>query len=160
VPRLVTAGLVAAACVAGAGLLATACNGPPPPAPSPVILATPTTVCLGDDYKTPIMLDGTQSSATLTLVPAPVDANAPPLVYLWTLTGSAYRLVSGTLTSDKLVVRMAGTEPLQVDLNVMNSMGGSADTTATVSVTLPSSGDGGAESGAKDAGMCPLGNPG
>jgi hypothetical protein len=165
--RLVIAGLVAATGLAGAALGSGACSGPPPPAPSPVILATPTTVCLGDDYKTPITLDGTGSSPTLTLVPSPADANAPPLRYLWTLTGSAYRIAdvdagggrmvpSGTLTSDKLVVRIAGDQPLQVDLNVENHSGGSADTTATISVTALVV-DGGTPS---DAGVCPLGNPG
>ncbi len=138
----------------------TACNGPPPAAPSPVIIATPSTVCLGDHYETPITLDGTQSSAMLTLVPSPTDANAPPLHYLWTLTGSAYRIAevdagggrlepSGTLTSDKLTVTIAGDQPLQVDLSIQNSTGGSADTTTTISVTVPN-----------DAGDCPLGNPG
>ena len=158
--RLVLPGLAA-----GMGIAATllfegaACNGPPPDAPSPVIIATPTTVCLGDDYMTPITLDGTQSSATLTLVPSPADANAPPLQYLWTLTGSLYRIAdvdaggghlrpSGTLTSDKLTVTMAADQPLQVDLSVQNAQGASADTTTTIAVT------------ALDAGACPFGNPG
>jgi hypothetical protein len=155
------AGLIAAASLAGAGLALSACNGPPAPATSPVIVATPEAVCFGDDYRTPITLDGTESSGMLTLVPTPADANAPPLQYLWTLTGSAYRIASGTLTSDKLVVRIAGKEPLQVDLNVQNGAGGSADTTATVSVTLPGDGglDGG-DGGPHDGGVCPLGNPG
>jgi hypothetical protein len=126
-----------------------ACSGPPPSEPSPVIIATPTTVCLGDDFKTSITLDGTQSASMLTLVPSPT-ANAPPLSYLWTLTGAAYDITSGSLTSDELTVTMAGDQPLQVDLEVTNpANGGSADTTATISVTVPS-----------DAGECPLGNPG
>jgi hypothetical protein len=155
---------VAAGGLAFAGVMVEACSGPPPPEPSPVIVATPTTVCMGDDYKTPITLDGTQSTPTLTLVPSPVDANAPPLKYLWTLTGSAYRIADvdagdgrtspgGTLTSDKLVVRIEGEEPLQVDLNVQNGVGGSADTTATISITTLVATDAG------DA-VCPLGNPG
>ena len=121
-----------------------ACGGPPPPLPSPVILATPTTVCLGDDYKTRITLDGTQSSAALTLIPSPPVAGAPPLQFVWTLAGSAYRIVHGTLTSDTLVVTIAGQEPLQVDLEVRNGSGTSAVATETVSVTL------------LDAGVCPL----
>jgi len=144
----------------GASLCAWGCNGPPPGAPSPVIVATPTTVCLGDD-KTPITLDGTQSSPELTLVPTPPDANAPPLQFVWTLTGSAHHIVrvdaggdatrpSGSLTSDKLTVTMAADQPLQVDLHVENPQtGGSADTTTTISVTS-----------LNDAGACPLGNPG
>ncbi len=144
---------LAGTAVLGAAVLALldgagACSGPPPAATSPVIVATPTTVCLGDDYRTPITLDGTQSTAALTLVPSPAEAGAAPLTYLWTLAGSAYRIVSGTLTSDRLTVRIAGDQPLQVDLNVQNSMGGSADTTATISVT------------SLDAGVCPLGTPG
>jgi hypothetical protein len=136
---------------AGATLWGTACSGPPPGAPSPVIVATPTTVCLGDGYKTPITLDGTQSSPELTLVPLPAVRNPVPLKFLWTLTGSAYRIAEGgSLTSDKLSVTIAGDQPLQVDLNVQNAQsGGSADSTTTISVTLPN-----------DAGVCPLGNPG
>ncbi len=94
-------------------------------------------VCQGDDYRTPITLDASSSSASLTLIPAPATPGAPPLTYLWTLSGSAYRIVSGTLTSDKLVVKIAGDQPLQVDLNVQNGLGGSADTTDTISVTPP-----------------------
>jgi len=108
-------------------------------------------VCLGDGYRTPITLDGTQSSPELTLVPSPPVANAPPLRFLWTLTGSAYRIADGgTLSSEKLSVTVAGDQPLQVDLNVQNPQsGGSADSTTTITVTLPN-----------DAGACPLGNPG
>jgi hypothetical protein len=146
--RIVLAGIGAGAWTLAALCLA-ACSGPPPSEPSPVIISTPTTVCLDDDFKTPVTLDGTQSAAMLTLVPSPT-ANPPPLSYLWTLTGSAYRITSGSLTSDKLTVTMAGDQPLQVDLEVDNpETGGSADTTATVSVTL-----------LDDAGACPLGNPG
>ena len=143
--RLVLAGL-------GAALGSFACNGPPPSAPSPVIITTPTTVCLGDDYKTPITLDGTQSASMLTLVPAPAAPGAPPLSFLWTLSGSKYELPEGdaSLTMDKLTVKIAGDQPLQVDLEVTNTEnGGTADTTTTVPVTLPN-----------DAGACPLGNPG
>jgi hypothetical protein len=155
------AGLAAASLVSAGAASMTACSGPPPDAPSPVIVATPTAVCLNDDYKTPITLDGTQSSPTLTLVPSPPSAGAPALKFSWTLTGSAYRIVSvdaedgqvapsGTLMSDKLTVTIAGDQPLQVDLNVVNTRtGGSADTTATIAVTPPN-----------DAGDCPLGNPG
>ncbi len=153
--------LIGIAAVAGGALGMWACNGPPPGAPSPVIVATPTTVCLGDDYRTPITLDGTQSSPELTLVPSPPDANAPALAFLWTLTGSAYKIAdvdaggghvlpSGSLTSEKLTVKMAGDQPLQVDLHVENPQnGGSADTTTTIAVTS-----------LNDAGACPLGNPG
>ena len=149
-PRLAQSVLAAAAGVAAVSW-ALCCNGPPPGAPSPVIVATPITVCLGDAYKTPITLDGTQSSPTLTLVPAPPAPNAPPLKFLWTLTGAAYRIADGgTLTSEKLTVTTAGDHPLQVDLNVQNTQsGGSDDSTTTIAVTLPN-----------DAGACPLGNPG
>lgn len=136
--RLVTLGALIAT-------LGCACNGPPPPAPSPVIMATPSTVCLGDDFKTVITLDGTQSSAVLALEPLTFDGGAPPLTYAWTLAGSAYRIVSGTLTASKLTVTIAGNEPLQIDLLVQNTTGGSADSTATISVTPPN-----------DAGVCPL----
>jgi hypothetical protein len=132
-----------------AGALAVAsCAGPPPGPPSAVVLTNPATVCIGDDYRTPITLDGTQSGSALMLIPSPGDAGAPPLQYLWTLAGSAYKVVSGSVTSSKLVVTMAADQPLQVDLRVTNGAGTPADGTATVSVTSLS--DGG----------CPLGNPG
>jgi hypothetical protein len=140
---------LAALCLGGP-----ACNGPPPSEPSPVIITTPTTVCLDDEYKTPITLDGTQSSSMLTLVPAPNTPSSPPLTFLWTLTGSKYDILGdagdASLTSDKLTVTMAGDQPLQVELEVTNAAnGGTASTTATISVTPPN-----------DAGVCPLGNPG
>ncbi len=141
--------------MASAALGAPACSAPPPGAPSPVIVLTPTTVCLGDDYRTPITLDGTSSSPALTLVPVVVDASAPPLQFLWTLSGSAYRITQGSLTSSKLVVTMAGDQPLQVDLRVQNQSGTTADMAATVSVTLLVDAGG---SGAGSA--CPLGDAG
>jgi hypothetical protein len=128
-------------------LACSACSSPPPPQPSPVIVTTPTTVCAGDDYKTPIMLDGTMSTSMLTLVPAEIDGGQ--VSFLWTLSGSPYRLVSGSLTDAKLVVTMAGDEPLQIDLKVTNGTGGSQDAVGTVSITLleggacPLEGDGG-----------------
>lgn len=141
--RVVMGGLVTSV-----GLLGAGCGGPPPPATSPVIVTTPTTVCVGDNYRTRITLDGTQSTGALTLVPSPVDAAAPPLKYLWTLSGSPYHVVDGSVTASKLVVTIAGSEPLQIDLNVQNGSGGSADSMATVSVTL------------LDDGICPLGDAG
>jgi hypothetical protein len=90
----------------------------------------------------------------LTLVPAPNTPSSPPLTFLWTLTGSKYDILGdagdASLTSDKLTVTMAGDQPLQVELEVTNAAnGGTASTTATISVTPPN-----------DAGVCPLGNPG
>ena len=139
--------VVAGGCAALSVGIFGACAGPPPPAPSPVIVTTPTTVCVGDDYKTEIIVDGTQSTPTLTLVPAPFEAGL--LTYAWTLTGSAYRITSGSLTTPKLTVEMAGTEPLQVALDLRAVGGGSLTTTATVAITL-----------LNEAGVCPLTLPG
>jgi hypothetical protein len=100
---------------------------------------------LGDDYKTPITLDGTLTMPMLTLVPTPFDASANPLSFHWSLTGSPYMVVTGTLTSQKLVVTIAGQEPLQVSLTVTNTGGVSATTTGAVAVTI------------YDGSVCPLG---
>jgi hypothetical protein len=141
-PKLVASVRAAFVLAALAGAFG-ACNGPPPSAPSPVIATTPTTVCIGDDYRTRILLDGTQSTPSLTLVPAPFEAGL--LTYAWTLGGSAYRIVDGSPTAPKLTVEMAANEPLQVALDVTLPNGGSLTATATVSITL-----------LNEAGVCPL----
>ncbi len=156
--------LAASSLLVSGALASGACSATPPPATSAVILATPTSVCFGDDYRTPITLDGTQSTPTLTLVPAPPGPGAPSLSYAWTLGGSAYRFVGpdggdaaapGSLTSDRLTVAIKGDRPLEVGLTVTTAQGGTGSTSTTIAVTVP--GDGG---DAGDAGACPLGNPG
>jgi hypothetical protein len=105
----------------------------------------PTTVCVGDDYRTRILLDGSLSAPALTLLPSPEDGGVAALTFQWTLEGSAFRIVSGTVHTPTLVVEIAGDQPLQLDLRVTNATGGSVDTTGTVSVTL-----------LDEAGACPL----
>ena len=52
-------------------VLASACGAPPPDSPSAVIESNPETICLGDDFRTPIELDASASTPRLTLVPVP-----------------------------------------------------------------------------------------
>jgi hypothetical protein len=105
---------------------------------------------MGDDYATSITLDGTQSGPALTLIPTPVDGG-PNLQYLWTFSGSAYHIVSGTVTSSMVVVSILGDRPLQVDLQVTNAAGTTSDDSVTVSITLLA--DGGCPLGQVDAGV-------
>lgn len=125
-------------------LLLLACGGPPPDTPSAVILLRPETVCEGDAYATPVVLDGTMSSRHLSLVPLPPEdtaypdgATAIPLTYAWALEGDAYTITSGTLTSDRLTVTVAGDRPLHVHLTTTNLAGGSASSLRTLPITVP-----------------------
>ena len=113
-----------------------ACSSPPPPSPSAVIELAPSSVCQNDDFQTPIQLDGSQSAATLTLVPVAPDPDAPPLRFAWSFSGSDRRVVEGDAHSEKLAVTLAGDRPLHVSLEVENSEGGSARALATVAITL------------------------
>ncbi len=74
-----------------------ACSAPPPQAPAAVITATPTSVCVGDDFQTQIELDSLGSSPVLTLIYSPpgpdaaVAACALPgndVCYSWSFSGA------------------------------------------------------------------------
>jgi hypothetical protein len=112
-----------------------ACSGPPPPAPSAVITASPTSVCLGDAESTNITLDGSQSTPGLTLVYQKPDPGEAPLQFQWTFSGSAYAINTGDDHSAKLAVLMMADRPLHVHLHVTNGEGGQADALTTISVT-------------------------
>jgi hypothetical protein len=115
--------------------LLVACGGPPPDPPSAVVSLSPATICEGDAHHTEILLDGTDSSVHLTLVPVAPDPDEPPLRFAWTITGAAYEISAGTHTSDLLAVTSAGDRPLHASLTVTNGAGGTATTLRTVSIT-------------------------
>ncbi len=123
--------------VLAAAAFSAACGAPPESAPSAVVTSDPESVCLGDGFATPIVLDASDSAPRLTLVPAPPDPDAPPLRYRWTLSGSRWVLVEGVLDGERLVVAIEGDRPLHVELSVSDAEGGTATTDHTVAVTLP-----------------------
>jgi len=124
----------------------TACGAPPPDAPSASITADPDSICLGDEFRTVIHLDGRDSSARLTLVPLPPDPDDPPLSFRWSLSGARHFVVDGALAEPELWVISEGDRPLHVELEVRESNGGIATTLETVTIT-PLARDG----------SCPLG---
>jgi hypothetical protein len=102
-----------------------------------VITSDLETVCLGDDYRTPILLDGSESAPRLTLAPGAGDPPEVPLRFAWTLRGSAHDIVDGNTTSERLTVRIAADRPLHAELVVRDGEGGEAGTLHTVAVTVP-----------------------
>jgi hypothetical protein len=117
------------------------CGEPPPPAPSAVISITPEAVCVGDEFETTIVLDGSDSAPYLTLVYVPPDPNDPPLDFQWTFTGSERSVIDGNTKSAMLSLAMKGDRPLHVKLRVENSIGGVSEVEKSVAVT-PLSEDG------------------
>lgn len=128
---------IAALALALGALGALACIGPPPPVPSAVIRIDPGSVCEGDAFTTDVVLDGTSSMSRLTLVPAPIDPDEPPLLFAWRLDGAEHVVVEGTLDGPRIVARTAGDRPLHASLTVTNGDGASATTVRTVSITRP-----------------------
>lgn len=124
------------------------CGEPPPPAPSAVITMSPTSVCVGDAFTTPIHLDATSSAQTLTLVYVRPDPDAGPLQFTWSFSGSAIQIDDGDTSSDSLTLRMQGDRPLHVTLRVQNASGGVTEALSTVSITPRDS-----------TGQCPLPPP-
>lgn len=120
-----------------AAVVCTACGAPPPGAPSAVVTSDPESVCLGDDYRTPIVLDAGDSAPRLTLVPPAPDPDAPPLRFEWDLSGSAWALLEGDLDAERLVVAIAADRPLHAELTVREAGGGVARTLHTIAVTRP-----------------------
>lgn len=116
-------------------LLLVACGEPPPPAPSAVINATPEAVCLGDEFKTTIRLDASDSAPYLTLVYVPPDPDDPPLAFEWTFSGSEKTLIDGSVYGAELSLGMKADRPLHVTLRVENSVGGVSTVTKTIAVT-------------------------
>jgi hypothetical protein len=149
-----------------------ACSAPPPQAPAAVITATPTSVCVGDDFQTQIELDSLGSSPVLTLIYSPpgpdaaVAACALPgndVCYAWSFSGAVCTgqptdpnpcdvvidpgsvEPDGTIDGTSVLLTMAGDRPLLVTLTVENAAGGVIQTQTTISITP-----------LDDAGMCPL----
>lgn len=117
--------------------LAIGCGGPPPVPPTAVIDASPSEVCAGDAFATPIVLSGARSSARLSLVPAPPGPDDPPLTFEWRLEGDEHAVIAGARDEDELTVRMAGERPLHVTLTVTTFEGGIAETLRTIGVNVP-----------------------
>lgn len=125
---------------AGLGLFACgviACGAPPPDPPTAVVRATPSSVCLGDDFATPIRLDASESAAGLTLVPVPPPEDAPELSYAWAFSGAEVRELGRGEAGVTVDVATAGDRPLHVQLTVRTAQGGEATTLHTVPITLP-----------------------
>jgi len=121
--------------VAVAAAWAGSCGAPPPSVPAAVVEADPSAVCEGDGYRTPILLDASDSSPRLTLVPAAGDPDAAPLALEWRLSGAEWVLLEGDLASETLVVAIAGDRPLHVELEVRDAEGGTATALETVRIT-------------------------
>lgn len=141
-----------------------ACSGPPPPSPGVVITANPTSVCQGDDFKTPVHLDSVGSSPELTLVFAAAQPDAGTLNYSWSVTGAVCKGLPsdpnpcdvvidpssvdalGNLYNSDLLLTMAGDRPVYVSLTVTvayadGTTGGSSTAQGVVPITpLDSSG--------------------
>ena len=135
-------------------LVLCACGGPPPPPPTAVIVAEPPSLCEGDGHATPVLLDGRDSAARLTLVPVPPDPDAPPLTYEWSFQGAEHRVVDGDLGSDHLTITAAADRPLHVTLRVTNELGGVAESIQTVGITRPTAGPAVACGSDRDCGPC------
>jgi hypothetical protein len=100
-----------------------------------IVEATPTALCVGDEFRTDIRLDGRKSAAALSLVYAPPDPSAPPLMFRWSFSGAEVRVEDGDPSDDHLVVRTKGDRPLHVRLHVKNAKGGEADALTTIAIT-------------------------
>ena len=123
------------------GVIAVACSGPPPTPPSAIVNVSPSSVCVGDAFKTPIHLDGSSSSPRLTLVYTRPDPDAGALKYLWTLSGDDIQVddgskdSDGSLDFDSVNLKMAGQRPLHVTLTVTNAAMGVTVTDVTIPIT-------------------------
>ncbi len=125
---------------AGACLLllaAPGCGEMPPPPPAVVIRASPEALCLGDDFRTEIALDGLGSTPHLTLIPVPPPQDAPPPEYQWALSGARHRVVGGDLDGPEVSVTSAGDRPLHVTLRVRVPGGGEGTAERSIPVVLP-----------------------
>jgi hypothetical protein len=118
-----------------AALLCVACGEPPAAAPSAVISADPTSVCLGDDFASEIRLDAGDSQSHLTLVPVAPNPDEPPLAFSWSFAGAEHRIVEGDVHAQTLLITSRGDRPLHVSLHVKNSEGGEADALLSIAVT-------------------------
>lgn len=130
-----------------------ACSGPPPPIPGAVIEETPSSVCVGDDFKTQIHVDSRGSSPSLTLVYSPPAADAGELEYAWTFSGNVcvgiptdpspcdVKIDPASLdphnhmTSSDVLLTMSGNVPIQVTL-ALTVDGVTSTVQSTIAITL------------------------
>ncbi len=145
------------------GVVLLACSGPPPAAPAAVINATPSSVCVGDDFRTQVHLDSRGSSPQLTLVYTRPDPDAGDITYDWSFSGAVCKGLDsdpkpcnvvidgssvdalGNINGTDVLFTMLGDRPVDVTLTVQNVAGGVTETHVTVSITP-----------LDDAGTCPL----
>lgn len=101
---------------------------PPSPmdnrAPTARIMASPITVPPGDDHRTVVTLDGSDSS----------DPDGDPLTFFWTVPSG--RFVAGTTASDTVAqVTFPGLAPYTVTLRVDDGRGGTDTGNVTIGLS-------------------------
>lgn len=155
--------------------LACACSGPPSNVPSAVVNATPSSVCVGDGFRTSIHLDSNGSSPVLSLVYTKPDPDAGSITFAWSFSGavcvgipaspSGWTTLSGGtpdscdvlldpgsvdalghVNGTDVLLAVAGDRPVDVTLVVTNvDAGGTLVAHRTIAITP-----------LDDAGACPL----
>jgi len=118
-----------------AALLALGCGEATPPVPTAVVRTEPSSLCLHDDHATTVLVDGSESTASLTLVPAPPAADEP-LELEWAFSGDAHQLL-GEPSGVEVRLTAAGERPLHITLRVSHPSGGTATSLHTLPITLP-----------------------
>jgi hypothetical protein len=117
--------------------LSLGCGAPPSPPPTAVIDASPSAICQGDAFETPIEISGARSAVQLSLVPSPPDPSVP-LEYTWELEGAEHMILEGALENAELTIATAGDRPLHVALTVTDEEGGRARTVRTIGLVIAS----------------------
>jgi hypothetical protein len=133
-----------------------------------VITATPTSVCVGDNFQTPIELDSLGSSPLLTLIYTPPSADAGvacqgSICYSWSFSGAVCTGLAtdpspcdviidpgsvdptGAVDYSTVLLTMAGDRPVLATLQITNAAGGVIETQTSITITP-----------LDDAGVCPL----
>lgn len=119
-------------------LLMLGCGIEPEPHPQPVIRVQPSFICEGDRYATPILLDCTMSSAETHILPAAQPQEKHGAVSCeWEIRGSAYEVLSGTLTGESLEIALPGDHVAEVCLTVHDSDGNTATATEVIGLFVP-----------------------
>lgn len=116
-------------------VLLVGCASPPPDPPTAVVTSEPSSVCVGDEFRTTLILKASQSAPSLALVPVPPDPEAPQLQFEWAFAGAAYEELGRD--ASEVQVRTKGDRPLHVTLTATNAGGGRAKTLLSVPLTLP-----------------------
>ncbi len=140
-------------------MVCVACSGPPPPAPSAIITETPSSVCIGDDFTTPIQIDSSGTSNELSLVSSPPSADASAPTLAWSFSGAVCKGLptdptlpdggpwcdvkidpgsldpTGAVNGTSVLVTVAGDRPVFVTLRVQNAAGGVTEAQSTITIT-------------------------